>query len=145
MKHLFHILWKGCGEVQFLTVNGMDEGEAAGMESLTADSLHIRIVQIIPDQGSTETFEVDADLMCPSGFQHKAQKRILSIKALYMIVCNGGLTVFPVCRALNHRAGLTAQRNADRTVRGSGTAADNSQIFAADLLADGHAGEDARA
>ena len=69
-----------------------------GMQCLSAYVFHIRVIQVISNQWETQMFHMDADLMCPSGFQHKAQKRILSIKALYMIVCNGGLTVFPSFR-----------------------------------------------
>ena len=106
MKYLLHIVRKGRGEVQFLTINRMGKGETAGVESLPLDSFHIRIVQIIPNEGCAEAFEMDADLVCPPGFQHEAQKRIISVNAFYMIVCNSSFTMFPVCRAFNHRTGL---------------------------------------
>lgn len=41
------------------------------MQRLTADSMHVRIVKIVPDKGETDMFHMYADLVGTAGLEAK--------------------------------------------------------------------------
>ena len=71
---LFHVRRKRSGQAKHFSRDRMKEGELMGMESLTGDPLHIRIVQEIADEGIAQKSQVNPDLMGTPGRQRTRRR-----------------------------------------------------------------------
>ena len=67
-QHFPHILRQWCFKMHCLTGDRMNEWKFPGMESLSVDIFHIRIIEIIPDQWMSEILKMYTDLMGTAGF-----------------------------------------------------------------------------
>ena len=76
MENAFHIFGERGYEFQSLPGYGMREDEPVGMQSLSLYPLHVRIVQMIPDERITDMFHVDAYLMGAAGLQVNGDKAV---------------------------------------------------------------------
>ena len=76
-KNALHILRQRCRKVHFLSCNGMGKGQAAGVEGLSGDMFHIRIIEVISDQRVSQILHVDTDLMSAARFQGEGDETVV--------------------------------------------------------------------
>ena len=119
---------------------GVRKGQTVGVKCLPADKFHIGIVQVVSDEGMSDIFHMNTDLMGTACLQDKRDKAVPAFFFCDTIMGHGSLSVFKVDLPFNERTAGPADGRVDRAGRGSNAAADNSQIFSLNVVARGHAG-----
>ena len=71
-----HILRQWRNKVHMLPSNRMGKLHTIGMQSLSGHELHVRIVEIIPNQWKTEIFHMNTNLMGTARLQMKGDKTV---------------------------------------------------------------------
>ena len=66
-SYRFHILRQRRHKVQLFSGDRMMEGQFPGMECLTPDEFHIRIIKVISDEGIAQIFHMNPYLMGAAG------------------------------------------------------------------------------
>ena len=112
-----------------------------GVQSLPLDVLHIGIVKIISDQGKTEIFHVDADLVRAAGFQAERNQAVQAGFVYDLIMGDCRFSVFKIHHPLDNAAWFAAERCANGSGRRCQSAPDNGQIFPVDFSALSHFGQ----
>lgn len=87
----------------------MGKNQLRGMECLTADKFHVRIVEGIPDEGKTQIFHMNPYLMGTACFQMQTDQAVPVFFLYNAVVGDGGFPVFKVDRPLDDRTGLSSQ------------------------------------
>ena len=120
----------------------MNKGETVGMQCLTPDILHVRVVQIISDKRKTNILHVHTDLVCASGFQKERDKAVSVSFSHDMIMCDSGLTALEVYFPSDKRSVRIGAGDGciDCPCGGGDAPFDDRKIFPLDLVAESHAG-----
>ena len=72
-----------------------------GMQRLTADPFHIRIVKVIPDQRKAQIFQMDPDLMGAPCFKTKRDQAVAVLFLYNLIMRHRALSLFKIHLPLN--------------------------------------------
>ena len=120
----------------------MGEAEPVRMQRLTADMFHVRVVEIISDQWVAEIFHMNADLMGTTGLQMQGDEAVPVFFFQHAVMCHCPFTMFKINDTLDHGAGFTRERRADRPGRRSNASAGDGEVFARDLMAARKGGQD---
>lgn len=115
------------------------------MKCLPAYMFHIRVVEVIADQGIAQIFHVDAYLMRAPGLEAEGYEAVSVLVFYKPVVCDGMFSPGKVHGPLDDRTGLSGQRCSDRTFFRSYSPSCDCQVFPVHLTAAGHGGEDAAA
>lgn len=69
LKDMSHVVGERRGKLHPFSCDGMAEAKAVGMQRLAGDVLHVRVVQVVTDEGKTDIFHMDAYLMGAAGLK----------------------------------------------------------------------------
>lgn len=88
----------------------MSERKVVGVERLTADVFHVRVVEVIPDQGIPKVFHMDTDLMGAACFQTQGNEAVPVFLFYGLIVGDGALPALPVYSTLTDSSLFPGER-----------------------------------
>ena len=84
-----------------------------GVESLSVNKFHIRIVQVIAHQWKTKVLHVDPDLVCPSCFQNQRNQAVSILLLDDPVMGDSALAIFIIDGPFNDRTGFPGQWGID--------------------------------
>ena len=96
MEHTVHIFRKRGSENHLLSGNGVEKCQPVGVQRLSADEFHIGIVKIVSNEGMTDMFHMNTDLMGTARLQGKGDKAVPVFFLQDAVVCDRIFTVFKI-------------------------------------------------
>ena len=136
--NISHVLRHRRCECQLFSTDGMLKGHFIGVECLTVNPAHIRVIQIIADERITNIFHMNTNLMGTAGFQMKRKQAVPIFTFLDLVMRNGRLTIFKINGSFNNGAGFSAKRRSDCSAVRHIVSFDDSQIFPVNFMTDSH-------
>ena len=134
-RRRFQILRQGRGYLDPFSVRGSREGEGAGMQGVPSDEVGWRAVQIVTENGTAQSREMDAELVSPARQGRGKHQRVTVFLTKNPISGQGAVAalaftaIFPYDNAFCR----TAHISIDETFRLFGNPAEDRQIPLADL------------
>lgn len=74
-----HVFWQRRFQYQFLLRQRVAKGQLVGMERLSGNQAVVWVIQKVSQKGMADVFQMNSDLVSPSGFQSQCSKAAVKL------------------------------------------------------------------